>query len=314
MKTIGGAHNKSVLVKKVFEIVALLLTVALFVLKVVICLVIWWGNPSLLRIDVSLPDALKNATYKLTIAPSEWVHAMWPFLFLWEITWILFAWSFTCRKAKHRTIFAGVYPAYWFVCLLNIGWGLSWGKVFPELGLAFGALQSFTLILCVAMLSVNLYFITNDLKYTGFKTSLMITRILVLNVFAAYTTWSVVHTLYNLGSVLQHNAQLHPDTTSTVILSLLGSIAVTYFLLECTILDWFLRSVIVVYPVVVWSLAGVLVENWNGGGGDRNKIFSLALVCVCGALFLIRVLLIGVFSIVRPLAEYEKEGEEKLPS
>ena len=58
----------------------------------------------------------------------------------------------------------------------------------------------------------------------------------------------------------------------------------------------------------------MLVENWNGGGGDRNKIFSLALVCVCGALFLIRVLLIGVFSIVRPLAEYEKEGEEKLPS
>ena len=314
MKAIGGAHDKSILVKKAFEILALLLTVALFVLKVVICLVIWWGNPSLLRIDVSLPDALKNATYKLTIAPSEWVHAMWPFLFLWEITWILFAWSFMCRRAKCRTIFGGVYPAYWFVSLLNIGWALSWGKLFPELGLAFGALQSFTLILCIAMLSVNLYFITSDLKYTGFKTSLWITRVLVLNIFTAYATWSVVQTLFNLGSVLQYNAQLHPDTTSTVVLSLLAALTVTYFLLESTILDWFLRSVFVVYPVVVWSLAGVLVENWSGGGGNRNEIFSLVLACVCGALFLIRVLLIGVFSKVRPLAEYEKEGEEKLPS
>ena len=316
MKSIGGIHNKSDLTKKVFEIISLLLTVALFVLKVVICLVIWWGDPSLIRLDVSLPDALQNATYKLTIAPSEWIHAMWPFLFLCEITWIFFAWTFTCRKIKHRTLFAGVYPAYWFVCLFNIGWALSWGKLFPELGLAFGALQSLMLMLSVAMLSGCLYFITSNLKYTGFNTSLQITRILVLNIFAAYTAWSVVQTLFNLGSVLQHNARLHPDTTSTVVLSLMGSITVTYFLMECTILDWFLRSVFVVYPVVVWSLAGVLVENWNlgEGGTDRNEIFSLVLACVCGGLFLVRVVLIGVFVKVRPLAEYEKEGEEKLPS
>ena len=314
MNSFGRTHQKSVIVKKAFEIIALLLTVALFFLKAAICLVIWWGNPSLLRIDVTLPDALQNVLYKLTIAPAEWVHAMWPFLFLWEITWIIFAWSFVCRKVKHRTLFVGVYPAYWLICLLNIAWAVSWGKLFPELGLAFGALQSLTLIFCLGMLSVNLYFIASDLKYKGFKTSLWITRILVLNIFAAYATWSVVQTLFNLGSVLQHNAQLHPDTTSTVILSLLGSITVTYFLLECTILDWFLRSVFIVYLVVVWSLIGVMVENWNlGGGGDRNELFSLVLACVCGALFLIRVVLIAVFSVARPLAEYEKEGEEKLP-
>ena len=314
MKSIGGSRKKSDLVKKGCEIIALLLTAALFILKVVICLVIWWGNPSLIRIDVSLPDALQNTTYKLTIAPSEWVHAMWPFLFLCEIAWIFFAWTFTCRKTKHRTIFAGVFPAYWFVCLLNIGWALSWGKLFPELGLAFGALQSLLLILCVAMLSGHLYFITGDLKYIGFNTSLRVARVLVLNIFAAYTAWSVIQTLFNLGSVLQHNAQLHPDTTSTVVLSLLGSITVTYFLMECTILDWFLRSVFVVYPVVVWSLAGVLVENWNGvDEADRNELFSLVLACACGALFLVRIMLICVFMKVRPLAEYEKEGEEKLP-
>ena len=311
MEAIARSYRKSAIVLKAIEIIALLLTVAVFVLKVVICLVVWWGNPSLFLIDVPLPEALRNDSYKLTIAPANWIHALWPFLFLWEAVWIVFSWTFVCRPAKHHTIFPGVFPAYWFACLLTIAWAASWGKLFPELGLAFGALQSLTLFLCVGMISVYLYVITEDLKY-AIRPMLRITRVLVVNIFAAYTTWSVVLTLFNLGSVLQHNAHLHPDTTSTVILSLLGSVTITYFLLECTILDWFLRSVFVVYPVVVWSLAGVLVDNWKGGG-HRNELFNLVLACVCGALFIVRIVLLLVFWRVRPLGEYEKEEEDKLP-
>ena len=311
MQATGGSHQESGVVKKALEIIALLLTTALFILKVVICLVIWWGNPSLLKIDVKLSEALQNELNKLTIAPAEWAQTLWPLLFLWEAVWIIFASSFICRQRNSRTLFFGVYPAYWFVCLLNIAWAASWGRLFPELGLAFGVLQSVSLILCVGMVSVNIYFIASDLKY-NYKTSLWITRILVLNIFAAYTAWTVVLTLFNLGSVLQDNAQLHQDTTSTVILSLLGSITITYFLLECTILDWFLRCVFVVYPVMVWTLAGVLAENWNGGQ-HRNELFSLVLACVCGILFIARVGLIVVFRYVRPLGEYEKEGEEMVP-
>ena len=303
--------RKSAVVIKALEVIGLLLTVALFVLKVVICLVIWWGNPSLLLIDVHLPEALQNDSYKLTIAPNNWVHALWPFLFLWEAVWIIFSWSFVCRSAKHHTIFFGVYPAYWFVCLLTIAWAASWGRLFPELGLAFGGLQSISLILCIGMASAYIYFISEELKYS-IEPTLWITRILVLNIFAACATWSVVLTLFNVGSVLQYNAQLHPDTTSTVVLSLLGSITITYFLLECTILDCFLRSVFVVYPVVVWSLAAVLVDKWKGGG-HRNELFSLILACVCGALSVLRVVLILVFWCVRPLGEYENEEEEKVP-
>ena len=311
MKPIAKHQRKSAVVIKALEFIGLLLTVALFILKVVVCLVIWWGNPSLLLIDVRLPEALQNDSYKLTIAPNNWVHALWPFLFLWEVVWIIFSWSFICRSAKHHTIFFGVYPAYWFVCLLAIAWGASWGRLFPELGLAFGGLHSACLILCISMASVYLYFISDDLKYS-IKPTLWITRILVLNIFAAYTAWSVVLTLFNLGSVLQYNAQLHPDTTSTVVLSLMGSIIITYFLLECTILDQFLRGVFVVYPVVVWSLAAVLVDNWKGGG-HRNELFSLILACVCGALSLLRIVLIHVFWRVRHMGEYEKEEEERVP-
>ena len=311
MVLITTTHKKSDLALKAFEIISLLLTVSLFVLKVVICLVLWWGNPSLLLLNVSLPEALRNESYKLTIAPAEFVYALWPFLYLCEMIWIMFAWTFVCRQSKQRTIFFAVYPVYWFVCLLNIAWAVSWSSLFPELGLAFGALQSTTLILCIAMISVRLYFISDDLKYV-MSTTLWFTRIVVLNIFAAYTAWSLVLTLFNLGSVLQYTAQLHQDTTSTIVLSLLGSITVTYFLLECTILDWFLRNVVVVYLVVGWSLVGVVVANWSGER-DRNELFSLVLASVCGALTILRMFLLILFKFVRPLREYEKEEEEKLP-
>ena len=311
MEMIAVDRGRSRLVLKAVEVLALMLTASLFVLKAVVCLVTWWGNPSLLLIDVSLPEALEDEAYKLTIALPNWVHLMWPFLFFWEAVLIIFAWSFLCRKREHRTIFVGVYPAYWFACLLNIAWAVSWGKGFPELGLAFGALLSLTVILCAGMASVNLYFISNDLKYS-IRGTLWMTRLLVINIFAAYAAWTVVLTLFNLGSVLQHNTTLHPDTTSTVILSLLGSLTVSYFLLEATILDWFLRSVFVVYLVVVWALAGVLVDSWTGGG-HRNQLLSLILACVSGALFVARVVLIALFKFVRPLGEYEKEEEEKVP-
>ena len=311
MESIAVQHRRCSLLLRAFEVIALMLTAALFVLKVAICLVTWWGNPSLLLIDLSLPEALDREPYKLTIAPPQWIHLLWPVLFFWEAVWILFAWSFLCRKRKHRTIFVGVHPAYWFACLVNIAWAVSWGKDFPVLGLAFGALLSLTLILCVGMVSVKIYFISGDLKYS-INGTLWATRILVLNVFAAYAAWAAVLTLFNLGSVLQHSAQLHPDTTSTVVLSLLGSLTVAYFLLESTILDWFLRSVFIVYLVVGWSLAGVVVDNW-AGSGHRNELLSLVLACVCGALFVIRILLIAVFKYMRPLGEYESEEDEKLP-
>ena len=91
MEMIAVDRGRSRLVLKAVEVLALMLTASLFVLKAVVCLVTWWGNPSLLLIDVSLPEALEDEAYKLTIALPNWVHLMWPFLFFWEAVLIIFA-------------------------------------------------------------------------------------------------------------------------------------------------------------------------------------------------------------------------------
>lgn len=129
----------------------------------------------------------------------------------------------------------------------------------------------------------------------------------------AYATFSIIITLYALGAVLVKNAAVAEETVSTILLSLLSSLLVTYFLLENTILDRFLRYVFAVYPVVLWTLAGILAETWEGLSSDRNQLFMLVLTCVTGALILARAILCGSYLCWRPLPDYEKEELEFLP-
>ena len=141
-----------------------------------------------------------------------------------------------------------------------------------------------------------------------------VTRILVLNGLVAFSAWTTFVTLLNLGTVLQEKAGVHVDTSSTIILSLLGSIVFSYFLLENTILDRFLRHIFMVYPVMIWCLVGVMVQHWSlERMTERNHLFPLVLVSVFGLLIVSRIVLLLVFAFVRPVPEYEK-GHDTIPS
>ncbi len=70
-----------------------------------------------------------------------------------------------------------------------------------------------------------------------------------------------------------------------------------------------------VYPVVLWVLAGVLTETWEGvADAGRNQLFALVLCCVVGGLLLMRGGLWLLYACVRPLKDYEKEELELLPT
>ena len=299
--------------KFICELVSIVLASFFFAAKVVACVYAWWGDPGRFGLEESLRDAFQGG-HTLAIQPVLWVHAVWLLAFLWEAIWLLYAISFLCKQRTPRTISVGVFPLFAAACACNIGWVFSWGNQFPELSLAFVALQSILSLTAVAVLTVHLYKITPDVKY-DFSCNINFAKIVVLNALMLYGVWSVIVTLINLGAVLQKDAGLHIETTSSVILSLLSSITVSYFILENTILDRFLRAVFVPYPLVVWFLGCVLAEQWQGlddfatEGQLRNVIFSLVLCCVVGGLLLVRCVLWLLFALFRPLAEYEEEGE-----
>lgn len=45
------------------------------------------------------------------------------------------------------------------------------------------------------------------------------------------------------------------------------------FILENTLLDKYVRSIVSIYLVVIWALAGVFSENFNAKEPSRSNIF-----------------------------------------
>ena len=297
-------------VKIACELIGLLAATLPYAVMIIVGVYSWLGDPVGIGLGLSIIQAFER--YRLTISPTLWTHSAWLAVFAWQGLWLLYAWSFTCRQQKPRTIFPGVYPAFGLLCALNVGWFYSLCNSFPEMSLAFVTILTITLYLCIGMESCYLY-INPDLKYAS-RLGIWVTRVLVLNGLVAFATWTTFVTLLNLGVVLQEKANLHADTCSTIVLSLLASIVLSYILLESTILDRFLRHVFVIYPVMIWCLVGSVVENWDSGSlTERNNLFSLVLLATFGLMFVIRIVLLVVFAFMRPVKEYQKEKDDIIP-
>lgn len=293
------------------EFVLVLVTSLCYAAKVCLLVYSWWGDPGKIALKVSLPSAFLS--YGLPISPPQWTHVLWLVIFAWEGLWLVQSWVLLCKQRSPRIIFPGFYLMISLACLLHIGWLFAWARLFPELALGLVALLILSLLACVAMLTGYLYYIRGNLKFY-YTCNFRLTRLLALNATVAYATFSIILTLYTLGAVLVDSAEVAEVTVSTILLSLLSSLMVTYFLLENTILDRFLRYVFAVYPVILWTLAGILVETWEGVAGGRNQLFALVLACVTGALILVRTSLWLLYWLgCRPLPDYKDDEPELLP-
>ena len=296
----------------VCEFLTLFLVTSLYLAKVGISLYAWWGDYSSIGLDTTISGAIEQ--FDIGITPAAWTNAAWIVAYAFQGAWILFAWSFIHRQETPRTIFPGLYPSYMIACGLNIGLVFTWGNVLSEVSLALVVVLALVLYVAIGMVSVYLYKRTPALR-GGHKIDFWLTHVLVLSGLVFYAAWITVVFLFNLGAVIQEREDVHPDTVGTVILSLLGAITVAYFLLENTILDRFLRYVHVfaVYPVVIWTLGGVLAEIWDSSASTRNSIFAVVLAGVVGLLFLIRVALLIAFHFVRAPAEYLSDEDDTIP-
>lgn len=294
------------------ELVLVLFASLCYAGKVGVSVFAWWGNHTQLGLLESLPDTL--ARYHLPISLSSWGHALWLVIYASEAVSLLMAWVLVWRRHTPHLVFPGYYLCYSIACLVHVGCVFAWGRLLPQVTLPLLALLTLLLCGCVAILTGYLYYVRSVLKFY-YACNFRLTRIFVVNGTVAYATFSLIWTLLSMSVVLVSTADVAEESAATIALSLLGAIVVTYFLLENTILDRFLRYVGVVYPVVLWSLAAMLTQAWQGEAslGDRNQLFALVLACVVGGLGVARVILWLLFLCLRPLQDYEKDEPESLP-
>ena len=235
----------------------------------------------------------------LQVTPAGFTFAIWGVIYLWQGLWVAYAWSFLCRPNAYRTITTGVYVGVAAANALNITWLFLWG--YQYIVVASGVLFSLNVAFypTIGLLVSNFY--KNSSKSDSLDRAL--TWVLPINGLFFYMTWTTIASLINLTVVLEYTNAIGTFTATqsgTVALSLLLILLGIYFTLENTVLFNTLRYVLSVYPVVIWALVGELSAHWGAAGEEKNSWYTLGLLVVTVALFVVRIVrLVGATSIVK---------------
>ena len=243
-----------------------------------------------------------NASQPNQIGPAGWTFAIWGVIFPWQIILMLYAWSFVFRPSTSRTI-------SWIALLLYTGTNVSgtiWAYVFNNgyLGISFPFLFMMWafMVAAIAVETVHLYKLTPRLlKERKYKIDLWITRMLVVNGMCIYATWLTVANMVQFASIIQYDAGADGVTAGSISLWILSVIVLSYFALENTVLDRFTRFIYIIYPVLIWSLIGVVAENWGQYEVIINPLISLFLLVLAIILLVARIVMVTLFAKYRPL-------------
>lgn len=250
----------------------------------------------------------KNTTTEVSnifytqVTPAGWTFAIWSVIYVWQLVWVAYGWTFAFRSSAQKTINPLVYVFYTITNVSNIIWIYLWGNLLPQVAFPFIATMFFALWTSVGIETVYLYNLKPAAGAKSMKTDYFLAQLLVVNGLVVYATWLSVAWLLNLDIVLSYFSTQTATSAGTISLSVLAFEVLIYFLLENTVLDRYIRYVYMVYPVVLWALSGVAAAHADDAN-KRNYIFTLALLGISGALFLTRIVLLFVFAFFRPLTK-----------
>ena len=247
-----------------------------------------------------------NGTMSTQVNPAGWTFAIWGVIFPWQILLLLYAWAFVFQPSTPRTI-------SWIALLLYTGTNVCggiWAYLFGNalLGVSFIFLFGMWafMVAAIAVQTAYLYKLTPRLleKHSTrikYKIDLWITRMLVVNGMCIYATWLTVAVLVQFTTIIQYEADAPGNTAASISLWLLSVEVLSYFALENTVLDRFTRFIYIVYPVLIWSLIGVIAENWGKYDLNTNPIIALFMLVLTIILLVARIVMVILFALYRPI-------------
>ena len=124
---------------------------------------------------------------------------------------------------------------------------------------------------------------------------------LVVNGMCIYATWLTVANLVQFTSIIQYDAGADGVTAGSISVWILSVIVLSYFALENTVLDRFTRFIYIIYPTLIWSLIGVVAENWGRFEIIINPLISLFLLVLAIIMLVARIVMVTLFAKYRPL-------------
>ncbi|XP_041474094.1 uncharacterized protein LOC121422918 [Lytechinus variegatus] len=252
-----------------------------------------------------------SGKYPTPVTPAGYAFSIWGLIYLWNFAWIIYILTTLCRSNSRGPVYLNP-PAttvmflnsYMINNVANILWLFLWDREYLTR-------STLALFLIALTLYVGLYVsLTNVYQYlTDFKdfaeSDLWAYRVLVHNGLAIYATWATAAALINLSVALIYEAMLPSDVATYITLTTLAVVAIVYFVFELFVFDAYTRYVFMVYPTLIWALAGIMVAN----GDDTNSpvfVYSAILVSVCFIFFIVKTVLMIIRSPVYLIVKMTK--------
>ncbi|GAA6214988.1 uncharacterized protein LOC108881602 [Lates japonicus] len=296
---------------KISLLIAIVMALIFFIITMVFTALAGTGIYPFLSSTANISDE-----FVTQITPSGWTFTIWSIIYTFMALVLLYLLSGIFRKNAYGYVYCSppVLPLGFFVawCLnlgLNTGWLLLWDRRFMSAALAFLILIALT---NYAVIFFSCYGLHNYGAWLNkyHKVDLWLHCVLIQNGVAIYATWTTIASLVNLTIVLNYN--MSQTDAATVSLSILTVVLFVWFILENSVLDKHVRLILSIYPVVIWALTGVFMNNYNAADPTFNNIFIVSLLAVACALFVTRIFLVIWRQIKQPFYQ-DNDPEDMSP-
>ena len=277
---------------KISTKVLIFLTLAIYIIHLVFNALSARGGPR----NKLFPNTVSNISkrFHLEITPVGATFSIWGAIFAWQVIWILYTVSTVFRSGPATNILQNKFFIAFIANILTvIAWLFTWARAEGVISFVIILLGQIFLDAAIAFACYDLRVFLDDQKvYSQGKVDIWSQRFLVQNGLLFYGTWTTIATLINTAVVFAYYIGTSTKVASLISLSLLGVLAVTWFMLENFVIQKYAEYTFSAYITLIIGLTGILVNIFN----DDKLIggITLGLLILSGIFLIARIIIISV--------------------
>ena len=277
---------------KISTKVLIFLTLAVYIIHLVFNALSARGGPR----NRLFPNTVSNISkrFHLEITPVGATFSIWGAIFAWQVIWILYTVSTVFRSGPATNILQNKFFIAFIANILTvIAWLFTWARAEGVISFVIILLGQIFLDAAIAFACYDLRVFLDDQKvYSQGKVDIWSQRFLVQNGLLFYGTWTTIATLINTAVVFAYYIGTSTKVASLISLSLLGFLAITWFMLENFVIQKYAEYTFSAYVTLIIGLTGILVNIFN----DDKLIggITLGLLILSGIFLIARIIIISV--------------------
>lgn len=241
-----------------------------------------------------------DAAGDVAISPAGFTFSTWVVIYIWTALLLVFNIILIFIKQNDERLYAEppvLTIPFHILLQLNFAGNFSWLFIndakLSTVGWVMLTFMVVTLYGAIIIATRNTFNAVSALQNK--KWVYWLYRILALNGLTFYAAWITVASLLNLAIAITYEwapSDLQNDymeTSSIIVLCLLTVVLVAYFAIDIYFFEKYTRYTWSSYIQLIFSFAGILGKNWNGGQ-EASEIISLSLAIVVGIMFITKII------------------------